>query len=229
MRFVSISEVVNIFRDRSVVIVGSGPSCAQNPPEFVDRHDLVVRVNNYRIGIGQGKRCDVFYSFFGSSIRKTAAQLLKDGVRLCMCKCPNSKPVESMWHDINGKQNGVDFRYIYRARAQWWPCDTYVPDDEMFLRNFNLLGRHIPTTGFAAILDVLRCGPRSVTLTGFDFFASGLHNVSEKWRPGDPNDPIGHRPELELAWLVRNASSYPLHFDPQLERRIESMRAEVVQ
>lgn len=226
MRFVEFSEVQEFFRGKSVAIVGSAPSVLENEPLFVDSHDIVVRANNFKLGHNQGFRCDVFYSFFGGSIRKGVAELLSCGVRLCMSKVPNAKPIESAWHEKHGKQNGIDFRYIYLDRAGWWFCDTFIPSTEWFLASFELLGRHIPTTGFAAILDILECAPRSVYVTGFDMMRSGVHNVDEKWRPGDPSDPIGHRPELELAWLVNNARRFPLTFDPTLAKMVREARAE---
>lgn len=216
MRFVTFAEAAEYLRGKTVAVVGSAPSVLDNEPEFVDSHDAVLRVNNYKTGYLQGYRCDVHYAFYGSSVRKSAENLKQDGVKLCMCKCPDAKPLECDWHERNGKLLGIDFRYIYRARADWWFCDTFVPTIEHFLRSFHLLGKHVPSTGFAAILDVLACGPSSVYLTGFDFFASGVHNVDEPWRPGDPADPIGHRPELEAVWLGTNAHRYPLIFDVKL-------------
>jgi len=201
VRFVTLEEVAARFTGKTVAIVGSGPSSLYNKPGFVDSHDVVVRVNNYRTGERQGVRCDVHYSFYGRSIKKSSRELKRDGVKLCMCKCPDSKPIESEWHERNGHQIGIDFRWIYRLRADWWFADTFIPSDAHFMRSFELLNRHVPTTGFSAILDVLACEPASVYLTGFDFFASGLHNVNEKWRPGDPDDPIGHRPQLEKQRL----------------------------
>lgn len=227
-RFLTFEEVAAQIRGRSVAIVGSGPSVLDNAPGFVDSHELVVRANNYKLGDGPGRRTDVFYSFFGGSIRKTAEELRRDGVRLCMCKCPNDKPIVSEWHERNGKQAGIDFRYIYETRASWWFCDTYVPTTARFLETFAVLGSHIPTTGFAAILEVLRCEPRSVYLTGFDFFASGVHNVDEKWRPGNPEDPIGHRPNLEAAWLAWNSDLYPLTFDSTIAAMVGARRAEMI-
>lgn len=220
MRFVEFGEVAQRLHGKSVAIVGGAPSVLQNAPGFVDAHDVVVRVNNYRTGREQGFRCDVFYSFFGGSIKKSAAELLADGVALCLCKCPDAKPIESNWHESKGKHAGVDFRSIYRARDEWWFCDTFIPTVPHFMRGFELLDRHIPTTGFAAILDVLLCNPARVYLTGFDGFSSGLHNVNEKWRPGDPADPIGHKPELELAWIARNLHNYPLSVDQRLTELI---------
>lgn len=220
VKFISFDEVRQFFTGKSVAIVGSAPSVLANVPGFIDSHDVVVRINNPKCGTAQGFRTDVFYSFFGTSIKKSAAELKAEGVKLMMCKCPDAKPIESEWHERNGKTAGIDFRYIYRNRASWWFCDTFIPSAEMFMEKFNLLDGHIPTTGFSAILDVLACGPKSCYLTGFDFFASGLHNEDQKWRAGDPEDPIGHRPELEALWLAENQSRYPLTFDARLTQII---------
>jgi hypothetical protein len=203
MIFSDRSAVRETFAGRRVAIVGSGPGVLDNPPGLVDGHDVVVRVNNYKTSEQAGRRCDVFFSFFGGSIRKDRDELARDGVRLCIAKCPDAKFMESKWHRDHQKPKGVDFRYIYRERAAWWFCPTYVPTLDWFLGLFADLGDHIPTTGLAAIAEVLAHGPASVYLTGFDFFASGIHNVNERWRPGNPSDPIGHAPELERGWLAR--------------------------
>lgn len=201
MRFVDIGAVRERFAGRRVAVVGSGPGVLRNEPGLVDSHDVVVRVNNHKTGPAQGYRTDVHYSFYGTSIRKTPEELQAEGVSLVLCKCPDAKVMESRWHERMHKPHGVDFRYIYRARAAWWFCDTYVPPVAEFLASFELLGRRIPSTGFSALLLVMGCAPASVYLTGFDFFASRVHNVDEPWRPGDPDDPIGHAPERERAWL----------------------------
>jgi hypothetical protein len=223
MDFLTWPQVVQRLCGKTIAVVGSAPSVLDNEPGYIDQHDLVVRVNNYKTGEVQGRRCDVHYSFYGSSLRKSAADLQRDGVKLCLCKCPDAKALESDWHERNGKVNGIDFRYIYQNRKDWWFCDTFVPDTQRFLDKFELLGKHIPTTGFSAILDVLDCQPRSVYLTGFDFFTSGLHNVDEHWKQGDPNDPIRHRPDLEAAWLHDNESNYPLTFDATLRKMMRAM------
>lgn len=217
MKFISIDEARETIRGKRVAVVGGGPTALENRPGFIDAHDVVVRVNNYRTGEDQGRRCDVFYSFFGSSIRKTRAELERDGVRLCWAKCPDGKPLDSLWHERLGKTNGIDFRYIYRERAAWWWCDTAIPDVGHFLRGVDRLGGHVPTTGFSAIVDVLESEPAAVYLTGFDFFRSGQHNVDERWKPGDPADPIGHRPEAERAWLRANWLKHPIYVDRRLE------------
>ncbi len=204
MLFSDPSEMRWMFEGRRIAIVGSGPGSLDNEPGFVDGHDVVCRINNYKVGFRQGSRCDVFYSFFGGSIKKDRVALENDGVKLCLCKCPDAKFMESEWHRKSGKPHGVDFRYIYRDRAKWWFVPTYVPTTDEFVASFELLGKHIPSTGFSALLLVRSLAPASIYLTGFDFFASRVHNVNEAWRPGNPDDPIGHAPERERAWLATN-------------------------
>lgn len=218
MRFLTFEEVAALFAGKSVAIVGSGPGVLTNEPGFVDSHDIVVRVNNHKCSPAAGMRTDVHYSFYGTSIRKDAAELRREGVRLCMCKLPNGKPLKSEWHERHGKLEGIDYRYIYRNRAHWWFCDTFIPFTDRFLAKFELLGKHQPTTGFAAILDVIDCAPRSVYLTGFDFFTSGVHNVDEAWKQKNNDDPICHRPDLERAWVQANAARFT--FDRSLEEAL---------
>lgn len=164
-----------------------------------------MRVSNYKLlGPHTGSRTDVFYSFFGSSIRKSREELQRDGVTLCMSKVPDCRFMESEWHTRNRKECGIDYRYIYRNRAAWWFCDTYVPTREVFLEKFNLLDQHQPTTGFAALLDLLSFDC-TVYLTGFDFFASNLHNVNEPWEGlnKNPDDPFRHQPLREKQWVAQ--------------------------
>ena len=220
MNFCNKDYVRQVFEGKSVAIVGSAPSVLDNKPGFIDSHDVVVRVSNYKIFLETGIRTDVHYSFYGSSITKSKQELIDDGVYLCMCKCPNSKPINSSWHELHGKTKGVDFRYIYEARKNWWFCPTYIPTDEEFLHQFEILKNHVPTTGFSAILDVLSYNPKSVYLTGFDFFTSGIHNVDEGWRKNNPKDPIGHVPHEEKRWLINNHMNYPITFDATLKRLI---------
>lgn len=224
MVFCDRSHVASVLKGKRVAIVGSGPGVMQNPAGKVDGHDVVVRVNNFQcLDDATGFRTDVFYSFFGLSIRKSAQELIDGGVKLCMAKCPDVKFIESAWHERNGKQRGVDFRLIYQERKDWWFCPTYVPTHAEFMRNFELLNRHVPTTGFAAILDVLSYGPAHVFLTGFDFFQSRIHNVNEPWAKMNHSDPIGHDPDGERQWLRRNMNRIPVELDAQLELAIRGL------
>jgi hypothetical protein len=220
-RLSELERAAEFIRGKRVAVVGSGPGALDNDLGFIDSHEVVMRVNNYKTGRTLGHRCDVFYSFFGSSIKKPADHLKADGVQLCACKCPDAKFIDSPWHVAQNKPHGVDFRYIYEARANWWFCPVYVPPLADFLESFEMLDRHIPSTGFSALLFARQCGAASIYATGFDFFSSFRHNVDEPWRPGNPDDPIGHAPHLERRWLAANAGG--MTFDKRLA---EIMREE---
>ena len=222
INFCSIETVKKAFEGKRVVVVGGAPSSLKNEIGYIDSFDVVVRVNNYKLFPETGKRTDVFYSYFGGAIRKTKDELKCDGVYLCICKCPNDKAIESEWHRRHGKMNGVDFRYIYRARKDFWFCDTYVPTIYEFAETFNLLDKHVPTSGFGAIYEVLKHNPKSLYITGFDFFSSGLHNVNEIWSKLNKDDPIGHRPDLELKWLKDNVKNYPIVLDGTLKAMVNA-------
>lgn len=239
MRFLQRSELLPWFEGKRVAIVGSGPGVLANPPGMVDAHDVVVRVNNYKLSPAAGSRCDVFYSFFGTSIRKTREELIRDGVKLCMAKLPaadvsergpgNPNPPDAGWHRANGKMIGLDFRphYQRRERMGFWFCDTYVPTVADFMASFELLGRHMPTTGFAAILDVLSFKPAGVYLTGFDFFASRVHNVDEPWSEKNLDDPYRHRPDIEREQLYANlAFDHPIYVDVALRAALLTTRSD---
>lgn len=223
--FCTRDHVRRAIEGKRVALVGSGPGVLDNAPGHVDAHEVVCRVNNFKLSLQAGARTDVFYSFFGGSIRPSAEALKRQGVYLCMAKCPDAKFIESEWHTIRRKHNGVDFRYIYESRAEFWFCPTYVPSLDEFLAGFELLGRHVPTTGFSAILDLLSLNPKSLYLTGFDFFSSGVHNVNEAWRPGDPSDPIGHAPDRELKWLAENIYRQPIVADERLSQIIQAAKS----
>lgn len=226
--FSDFERVIQHFKGRRVAVVGSGPTGAQNTEGLIDSYDLVVRVNNYKTkgekaGVAYdftknlGKRTDVFYSFFGGSIGKTREELEADGVKLCMSKLPNSKPFHSEWAAANGKEESHDYRAHYRRRKDFWFCPTYVPTDEHFLELFNFLGRHQATTGFSAIWDLVKCEPAELYITGFDFFASRVHNLNETWRKKNHDDPHGHDPERECGHVLNFAKNSFVKLDSYLE------------
>jgi hypothetical protein len=221
-RFCDKTFVESVFRDKMVVIVGSGPGSLSNPPGFIDSHEVIVRVNNYKLMGNTGRRTDVFYSYFGLAVKKRISELKRDGVKLCMAKCPNAKIMKSEWHESTGQHYGVDFREIYERRKEWWFCKTYVPTMDEFMAHFHLLDGHVPTTGFSAILDVLSYNPAHVYLTGFDFFTTKIHNLNERWRSGNPDDPIGHVPDAERMWLKENIDSLPISMDARMKSLVMS-------
>jgi len=219
MNFLTRPELKKHFAGKTVAIVGSAPTVLNNPPGLIDGHDVVVRCNNYKlIPPATGIRTTVYYSYFGNAVKKTVAELKRDGVKVCMCKVPDSKPIDCEWHERTGRLAGIDFRWVHKMRKNWWFTDTYVPSTEEFLVSFNMLGKHIPSTGFGAVHTILDLEPKQVYVTGFDGFRSGLHNVNEPWRTGHADDPIKHVPEVELSWFSRWFAEGRITVDRDLEK-----------
>jgi len=224
MLFSDFERVRQHFKGKRVALFGSAPTCLDNDGKWIDQFDLIVRISNFKmVGISKGikydyrdkvgSRTDVFYSFFGSSIRKTREELIHDGVKLCMSKLPNSKPLESKWHVANNKPEGVDYRPHYRRRQQFWFCPTYVPTDDHFLGCFEFLGKHQSTTGFSAIYDLVKCELAELYISGFTFFKPLpgqriLHNINESWREKNNTDPLKHLPGLESDKLRMYCKEY---------------------
>ncbi len=61
--------VRSIFEGKSVAIVGSGPGVLDNKEGFIDSHDVVVRISNYKIFLETGVRTDVHYSFTATQLQ----------------------------------------------------------------------------------------------------------------------------------------------------------------
>lgn len=209
MEYLSLEQLRNTFKGKKVAIVGSGPSAMDNEKLYIDSYDEVVRVNNYKTkGISisgkhydytdsVGYRVDYHYSFYGGSIRKTADELLADGVKAHLCKCPNDDCHVTEWHKERNQQQGGDFRPIYRRRHDFWVKPVYIPTKDHYMELFHKLGDHVPTTGFACIWEFAQMDLQELYITGFDFMKSGLHNMNEPWNPGKQDDPVKHLPDQE--------------------------------
>jgi hypothetical protein len=216
--YIDLNNVKERFKDKEVIIIGSAPSCLQNTRNFVESFDEIVRINNYKTkGIDKrgnhydytdkvGERTDYHFSFYGGSVKKTQADLRK--IKAHLCKCPNDVCHITEWAKQNGQIQGGDFRPLYRRREGFWVAPVYIPEKYHYLKLFRHLDDHVPTTGFYAIWEIMRCKPKRLYITGFDFFSSGVHNVDEKWKAGKKEDPICHVPEKEKeilkAWYRDN-------------------------
>lgn len=220
MKCLNRDDLINIFKGKTVAIVGSAPSVLNNIASNIDSCDLVVRINNYKTkGIDLknipydytaqvGVRVDYHYSFYGGSIRTTQKDLKEAGCKGHLCKCPNDDCHVTDWHKQKNFTQGGDFRPIYRRRHDFWIAPVYVPEKAHYMKLFNILDKHVPTTGFACIWEIAQLEPKYMYITGFDFFSSGKHNTDEIWRPGHQDDPIKHTPDKEAEllkqWAYKN-------------------------
>jgi hypothetical protein len=225
---ISLLQMREFFNGKRVAIIGSAPSCLDNRGDVIDGYDAVIRINNFKIAGFEkqvGERIDVHYSFYGNSIRTDFNDLKKRGLKLHMCKCPNSRPYVSQWHIENkGPKDdcAYNFRYIYNLRDNTWVAPVYIPSEEHYLTLWEFVNRASPTTGFACIWEIMQTDAAEVYITGFDFFTSRMHNVNEHWKKGRDDDPLRHRPDFELERVKQWAMLPHVRVDRKLKEMIDA-------
>jgi hypothetical protein len=183
MRFKE-DDVYKFFKGRKVIVLGSAPCVVNADADYLDSFDWIVRTNNYE-HFNECKRVDVYYSFFGNSIMGVEERIKRDKPKFLFLKYPLNFCFtrHTRGREISGKSG--DFRFVQRLRAKLLSNNHHfaqtIPN---FISNFCAIGS-IPTTGVAAIFDILRYEPKELHIAGFDFFKSKKHNIDEKWNPKD--------------------------------------------
>jgi hypothetical protein len=173
-------EVKRFFTGKSVLLLGSAQSVTKVKAEFMDKFDVIVRVNNYQ-HFNSCTRTDVFYSMMGGSIMKTSGDLRRDGVKFIFCKNPfRNVIVRNKDGSINHLQS-QDCREPYvntrNTRIRWFELPYYLQTLKNWLWITGKINK-VVTTGLAAIVDIYRYNPYGLHIAGFDFFSSGFHNIN---------------------------------------------------
>lgn len=197
--------VRKFFYGKSVLLLGSAPSVINLKPEFMESFDIIVRVNNYR-NFNSCTRTDVFYSMMGGSIKKTCAELKKDGVKFIFCKNPFAN-VQVLNSDgsINYLES-QDMRKVYLVRKHWFELPYYIQSEKNWRWITAKIGK-ICTTGLAALVDIVRYLPNRVHMAGYDFFSSGMHNIDipSHFKPW----PKHHDFKAEMLFVRHFMKSHP--------------------
>jgi len=235
LKVLTFDNLIQSFKDKVVVIIGSAPSALDNNSESIESHDEIIRVNNFKTTGTDlkgryydfrnkvGHRTDWHYSFYGGSIRTKVEEL--EGIKGHICKCPNEEIVHMTdWHKERHFEKACGWAWIYRKRNDYWVAPVYIPIKSHYLRLFNILGGHVPSTGFACIWEMLNLPVKRLYITGFDFFRSGVHNINEHWSTGkNPDDPIKHLPEKEFEFFKEWVKTdNRIYVDNHLRRMIDA-------
>lgn len=200
-----LSVLEELTTNKRVAVVGNGP-LREGQADEIETFDTIVRLNNFDRNVsGRATRCDIHYSYFGRSIRPVNYRAHKTQLLIFRFpRPPFSLPDPVQWFELRQRQKEICFDWIYRLREDL--LSAYTPvlcvERRTFLDYFELLGDHIPTTGFQAVLDFDGLRTSELVLYGFDCFTSGLHNGGRStWNRGGMEHPYGHVPDREKEIL----------------------------
>jgi hypothetical protein len=156
----------DIISNQRVIILGSAPSVLNVSAEKLETYDIIIRCNNWEY-FNNCERTDIWYSFFGGSVNSKPEY---NGI--IWMRLPNIK--------FAYKEIEEDFTGFYSFNEEYFAGrEIILTPASWYIEHVELIGNN-PTTGMQAILDCLKVLDH-VTIAGFDFFTSGLHNINEKW------------------------------------------------
>jgi hypothetical protein len=206
------------FARASLAIVGNAGYLSEiDQGDYLDSHDLVLRMNNFRTAGYErqvGQKLDVFISTFHSDVDLTNPAL--NEARFIVASVPNngSKP-------RNSSLNYRHARFIARGLRTLGRDTAYVPEEAYFLSLRKTLGSY-PTTGAMALLlaiDFLLPVCSRIYVTGFSFFTGRTHYFS-----GQHITPTNHNPSRERDLLSRRVAPHLLtgriHLDDHMQSRL---------
>ena len=185
---ISHREVKKYVSGKSVIVLGSAPCVANVTADQLREFNIIVRLNNYK-HFCKCHKTDIYYSFFGSSIIKSEQQLKKDGCKFIIHKYPYIDFTKHHKH-----QDGIALDCRDSKYERDWNIPQYRVPKTNFITNYMMADRMM-TTGVSAIVEMIRLGG-NVTIAGFDFFESGIHNLDEKWVSGDGNHNVNKEKEI---------------------------------
>ena len=171
----NLDKLKNYIKNKKLLIVGGSPSASNKSKQWYDSFDIIVRLNNYKKI--NSDRTDIFFSYFGRNIKKTKEELINDGVKFLINKCPNLDMTKSL---KNYNVDMTDYKWIYDLRKDWWFCPLISLTEEDLLWQIKLLDGYMPTVGLSAILFFMNY-VKPINIIGFDCFESNIHNLDEQW------------------------------------------------
>lgn len=206
----------------TVAVVGNGPSALDYPlGRRIDDCDKVVRINNYRLSAQWtkyiGSQTDIFASnLYTRDVKKTRAELVSDGVTQIWATIPKGTRF-SHW-DSDWQAAELQYRGFPIASIDWRSFVTlnahsgkggellYAAACSLGGLGFRFVGGLMspPTSGLVAILKAIELRPKTIMLTGFDFFTAVHSHYFDDTEPPKKTHHRFNREPAVLARLIRD-------------------------
>lgn len=199
----------NWFKDKRVVIIGGADSVLKEKSgDYIDRFDVVVRVNKGVEVIENqkghvGTRTDfLFHSFMdnpkdiGSS--PITWRLWKEN------KVGRLIYASNVFNSQDNKQGIYDLLLFVRKTTAKLKFSEV--SNLLYLKNNQVISPFRPTTGFIAINTIFQCAPKELCITGITFFKTA-HNTAyrneaiNKFQEIFTEEPGAHNPDAEYAYV----------------------------
>lgn len=229
-------EIRKKYQAESIAVVGNGPSALRySIGNRIDACDLVVRMNNYKITAGFapfiGVKIDVFLSsLFFRIVQKTEKDLRREGVRMIWSSIPDMPYVDQWPIDVARAKDNFPAYDIYLPSRYDFIKAVDKPDWHIFARyaGYALMGQKfleafgiwwpVPSSGLMAILMAMNCRPKSMIITGFDFYAADkkAHYYEENGIiPKKTHHSFASEPAVLCKYIKKNRSiKFILALDP---------------
>jgi hypothetical protein len=161
-------------KNKRIIIVGPSQSTLIHlTKEFVDSHDIVVRVNaspdtTLIHGEKIGYRCDILYHCLnedigsGGFINTELLKKLNTKFLIHNPKIVNKKAIECIPDNVNINKINMLSKFLNIKMI-----------NPIFYNNFSNKINTRPNTGFIAIFDLLRYNPKEIYITGYTFSMDG--------------------------------------------------------
>lgn len=185
----------SLLRGATIALVGNAGYLAETQQgEFIDSHDIVIRMNNFRTSGFEpcvGRRTDVFLTNFWEDIDFVSPDAA--GARFVASSMPNN------FRTV--RRRGVALRHgpmITAGMRKMGRREVFVPPLEWFLQRISQIGRYPTTGGVGVMLAVehLLASARSLYITGFSFFEGRNHYFSQREK-----DTANHNVDREKQLL----------------------------
>ncbi|MEM9657214.1 MAG: glycosyltransferase family 29 protein [Planctomycetota bacterium] len=212
-----------LFNGASVALVGNAGYLIDSPNgRFIDQHDVVIRMNNFRtLGYEKsvGRRTDVFLTNFWIDIDYSRPELAE--VPIVVSSSPNNFRTR--------RRQGVTVRHaplVNTGMAKMGRRVVFAPTLPWFVERIGSIGRY-PTTGAVGAMlltEYLLNFCHDAYVTGFSFFTGRNHYFSKRFR-----DTANHNVDRERRFLSDclrpHLESGRIRVDDRLRRLLQQQAA----
>ncbi len=197
------------FKDKNVVVIGPAnylTNLKEKTKNAIENSDTIVRINrgfdlvdNYDNIIG--KKTDVLYNnLLGDCINGGVLNSKK--IAHSKVKHIRTVPKSDMKGIASSNELNIKNKSIYLTLLElqdMYKINTSIVDCNFF-SNISKKIDCRPTTGFVALLDILSHSPKSLYVTGYSFYLSGvLKGYFGDTKPGGIVETFGRTEDEEIA------------------------------